>query len=778
MSHHYPKQEYIDSGDLIARLTHNLAQVKKWSQEEAMNYIGERTGRSRDTVYRWQQGHSLPKPSMVKALAEIAYSEAELSREWGEKFLHATFYPESPTLLNELWGAKELRAIPYRLPHLEHTRLLGRQKEIKQLLSYLSPQKAAYLITVDGIGGVGKTALVLDVASQCLKASTGEIIQPDIPTFDAIIFVSAKQQYLTAEGILQSSQANRTLRKLYHEVTFTLERYDIRTSLTEEQPELVREILGRQRTLLIVDNLETMEDKQAILSFLYELPPSVKVVVTTREQRAMYSPIRLEELEEEAALELIEQQATEKGVMLSDEEIHMLYRRIGGIPAALVYAVGQRATGYSLETVLGNVPRADGDVARFCFQSAVEPLRGQEAHHALMAFALFPRMPLRAAVSSVAGLEHDPIAADEALSRLQRLSLIREFQGRFRMLSLTREYAMAELMAQPQFEEEAHERWLKWYQKFTRLYGGPDNGEWHVSYDHLDEEWENLLAIFDWCATNEQYDVMKSFWSTEEVGSVVDFAHLYGYWDDRLVWLNWLLMAAEGRGDWLTMLDAIASIANTLAIMDRYAEAEELFKRGQRLNSYASVEVQVRLLINHAYLYIFMNRFEESRQLLDQARALTPQLPEPLRTRTSINIDYDYAAILYWSGDLAAARAAFSGAMERANDTRWQSLANYAQNYLADIAISQGEYAEAELLLEPGLAMAQRNKDRRRINSYMRSFAQLCQKQRRWEEALDWAQQAREGFEHLGVRHEVEKMDKLIQDVSAKLECKKERQLP
>ena len=768
MSHRYPKQEYIALGKLIGRLTHSLAKVKDWSIEETMNYIGERTQRSRDMVYRWQQGRTLPKPAQVEVLAQIGYSEAELSREWCEDLLRAAYYPDTSALVNKLWGPKDLRDIPHRLPHMEHTRLVGRQEEMKQLRAYLSPQYAAHLITVDGIGGVGKTALVLDVAYQSLRASTGEIVQPHTPTFDAIIFVSAKQHYLTAEGILQSSQSHRTLRKIFHEVTLTLERHDIRTTPSQEQPDLVREALGRQRTLLIVDNLETMEDRQTILSFLYELPPTVKVVVTTREQ-ALFSPIRLEQLEEGAALELIKQQAEEKKVLLSKEEIHMLYRRIGGIPAALVYAVGQRAAGYSVETVLDNVPRADGDVARFCFQGAVKPLRGQKVHQMLMAFALFPKMPLRATVTNVAGLESDPFAAEQALSQLQRLSLIREFQGRFRMLSLTREYSMAELRSQPQFEEEAHERWLKWYQNFTRMYGGPDKGEWHVSYDHLDEEWENLLAIFDWCASHERYDEMKSFWCAKEPGSVVDFTHLYGYWDDRLVWLNWLMQAAEGQGDWVTMLDAIASIAHTLAVMDRYNEAEELFKRGQRLITYADLEVQVRLLINHAYLYIYMNRFEEASRLLDQARALTPQLREPLCTRANINIGYDYAATLYWSGDLAAAKTAFTNAMKQAASFGWQSLANYAQNYLADIAINQGNYDEAERLLEPGLAMAQRNKDKRRTNSYMRSFAYLRQKQCKWNEALDWARQAREGFERLGVMSEVQKMDKLIQDAPTKV---------
>src|SRR5207248_8610828 len=147
--------------------------------------VGERTQRSHDMVYRWQQGRSLPRPDAVEVLAQIGYSEAQLSREWCEELLHAAYYPDTNTLLNKFWGPKELRIIPHRLPHQEHTRLVGRQEEMKQLRAYLSPHYAAYLITVDGIGGVGKTALVLDVAYQSLRASTGEIVQPHIPTFDA-----------------------------------------------------------------------------------------------------------------------------------------------------------------------------------------------------------------------------------------------------------------------------------------------------------------------------------------------------------------------------------------------------------------------------------------------------------------------------------------------------------------------------------------------------------------------------------------------------------------
>jgi tetratricopeptide (TPR) repeat protein len=636
----------------------------------------------------------------------------------------------------------------------------------KQLQKLLSPRYAAYLITVDGISGVGKTALALDVAYQIWRASTGEIVAPHLPTFDAIIFVSAKQQYLTAQGLRPSTQVHSTLRKIFQEVTLALGRDDIRLTPLQEQPDLVREALGRQRTLLIVDNLETMEDKQDILTFLYELPPTVKVVVTTRE-RAMFSPIRLEQLEQEAALELIERQAEEKQVSLHQKEAQMLYQRIGGIPAALVYAIGQRAAGYSVETILHNVPSAEGDVARFCFQGSVEPLRGKKAHVMLMAFALFPQIPSRVAVTYVAGLETDPIDAEEALSRLQRLSLVRELRDRLRMLPLTREYALAELRAHPDFEQEARERWINWYLRFAQRYGGHDIQEWHLRYDLLREEWENLLALFDWCASHERYDVIKAFWCAEEPGSVIDFTTLYGYWDDRLTWLPWLIDTAEGRGDWPTVLDALASKAFTLTLMSRYEEAKDCFKEGQKYQPNAEPRVKGRFFINNAYLSIFLNDFDNATHLLEQAMDSIQQVPDPLRTRFILNIDYNYAAVFYWRGEVATAREALNSVMERANAFGWQSLGSYAQNYLADIAINEGDYDKAERLLEPGLRTAERNNDKRRTARYKRSLASLRQQQGRLDDALTWARQARDGFSRLGAEDEIQKMDRLIHDLQS-----------
>lgn len=222
-----------------------------------------------------------------------------------------------------------------------------------------------------------------------------------------------------------------------------------------------------------------------------------------------------------------------------------------------------------------------------------------------------------------------------------------------------------------------------------------------MGFDHLEEEWENLQAVFDWCSNQERYDVIKAFWCAEESSSVVDFTLTYGLWEDRLNWLDWLMSTAGARGDSPSDLDTLASHAYTLTLMGRYGEAEELFKRGQRLRPHVEPQIEARFLLNYGYLLIFQDRFEQADSLLDQVMNVAQKVQEPLRTRFVLNIDYNRAASSYWkaqskgrNGDIAGseddfttARRGFRSVMQRGNEFGWQRIANYAQNYVADIAI-------------------------------------------------------------------------------------------
>ncbi len=330
-----------------------------------------------------------------------------------------------PTQVENVKGLGLSIHIYENLPRRECTTFIGRRQELARLLQLLSFEKAANLISVDGVGGVGKTTLVLEAAHMSLQAS---MMQPGsgqqifegtaIPSFEAIIFTSAKKQYLKALQILPRLKREHNLRDIYRTIAHTLELPEIGYSPLEDQLELILDCLKRQRTLLIVDNLETIEDKQDVLSFVYELPPTVKVILTTREQ-AYFVPIRLESLSYEEALNLIYHQTSEKGLELVPIDAKALQQNTHGIPAAIVYTIGQLAAGYSLAEVLTKLKSHTGDVARFCFETSVERLRGQASHRILMTLSLFAQAVERETIAAIT-LE-DSINIGEGLAKLQQL---------------------------------------------------------------------------------------------------------------------------------------------------------------------------------------------------------------------------------------------------------------------------------------------------------------------------------------------------------------------
>lgn len=764
-----PRQDirYPRLGEQIDRLVRSLAAIKGWKMTGTMAYICQRTNYGPDMVHRWRQGKIRPPFETVEILAEIGQKEANLPREWGESLLNAAQHPNISSVVNGLWGPKEIRSIPCNLPSRDRVQLIGRQAEIARLLTLLSSHHAAPLITVDGIGGVGKTALVLEVAYRCWKASTGEEVNSHVPHFGAIIFVSAKQQYLTPDGILPSSEAKRTLRDIIREIASTLESLEITYAAPQEQFSLVHRALKRQRTLLIVDNLETMEDKQEIMSFLYELPHTVKVVITTRERVLFFSPIRLQQLLQEEALNLIEKEAAGKEAEISREQAMHLYRYIGGIPAALVYAIGQLAGGYSIETILERVPKMGNDVARFCFEGSLSPLRGQPAHHLLMAMSMFPNPPLRAALAYAAGLASDQIAVEAGLAQLRKLSLIGQQEGRYTMLPLTREYALSELAAHTTFEPGARARWVEWYLNFTKEYGGKDWSDWHIRYDRIEEEWENLLTVFDWCATHEQYTFIQTFWQERHM---VKFAHIYGYWNDRLFWLNWHIQAAERRGDWSNAVKSLVDRASTLTFMGQFEDASQHFQHALEIHTYADTRVQLLLMQKITDLCIQQKEYKQAHVWLERASTLldtiAPSLQEPERTRRQVDFLSHKGFLAYQQKDYAQSEQSYQEMLRQAQSIDMQRAVIYAQNHLAYIAIAQNQLEKAEILLQMSLPVG---KDKKLVAFHNHTLAYFYQKKGNREEAYRLAKEARGGFERLGMKQEVREADELLQQLQADL---------
>lgn len=285
----------------------------------------------------------------------------------------------------------------------------------------------------------------------------------------------------------------RNLDDIYATIAITLEREDITRARPEEQDELVRRALTQQRTLLIIDNLETVDDER-VMAFIRDVPAPTKVIVTTRHRVDVAYPIRLSNMDTQEARELIANESRRRQLVLSEHETDRLMQRTGGVPLAMVWSIAQMSFGYSIETVLTRLGQPTSDIARFCFEGAVEILRDQPAHKLLMVLPLFTPDASREALAYVADLP--VLDRDDGLVTLEKLSLVNRHAGRFALLPLTKTFALAELDRYPEFKQQASRRWADYLRKVSK---GPD-GEYYWRYrDYtFHDEGPNLLEAVEW----------------------------------------------------------------------------------------------------------------------------------------------------------------------------------------------------------------------------------------------------------------------------------------
>jgi tetratricopeptide (TPR) repeat protein len=662
------------------------------------------------------------------------------------------------------------RSIRHNLPSPTCTTFIGREAEVARLLELISPKHAAHLISVDGIGGVGKTSLVVECAYRCLRASGDR--SSSAPTFELILFTSAKEFHLKPFGLLESWSPQRSLRDIFQQIAQQLEEVDLTGLGLKEQGNLIKQALADQQTLLIVDNLETVEDQHSVLSFLNDLPPAVKVVMTTREQ-IVFVPVRLTSMPELDALQLIQHEADEKGVFLSPLDCHTLYQHTGGIPVAIHYAIGQIASGYLIQDVMERLSQATGDVARFCFESSVQPIRGQPAHQLLMALALFSAPALQAMLTDVGTPDADQQTIQQALARLRGLSLVRQTDKRYSMLPLTREYALSELKALPEFEQDARDRWVNGYLSFSKPYADQDPEDWRGQFDGLAEEWQNLQAIADWCMAQNRYGEMLQLWQNIESSIYAMGRRIsrIGYWDDSLVWTNWLIQAAFNRGDWAVAAKVMQKRSWMLTAIGKplqLQEAERLLEQAWNLRHHQDLPFQSNLARQIGVLCLQQQQFHEAQTWLSQATDLLQQAQPQRddRLRQLLTIRYYQGRVSYQLKEFEQAKVFFETAREYAQVICRERAVAMCENWLAEIAIQQGDLDAAERLLMQGLSSAEHNSDVSRTAYTKRSLSNLARTRGNVSEAYRWATEACLLFERLGMALEVEETQSVIEDIA------------
>jgi predicted ATPase len=441
------------------------------------------------------------------------------------------------------------------------TSLLGRESDVAEIKDVV---RAHRLVTLTGVGGVGKTRLALEAARQMSDEFPDGVWLFELA---AVTDPSAIPNAVAAVlGITQ--QPGKTMAE-----------------------SVAAAVEGRFR-LLVFDNCEHVLDAAAdLIELVLRNTATTRVLATSREGLGLADEQvrRVRSLNVDTAVDLFAERAGSlvQGFSTGDADvISEICRRLDGIPLAVELAASRMASMTAIEV---------RDRLDHRFRLLVGSRRGLERHQTLRhavqwSYDLLddPEKRLLERCSVFAGGfdlqsvcavtdSDDEFTTLDLLDALMRKSLVTTDQSsghtRYSMLETIRQFAEEQLADSGAAAESrtAHARYFAGLETTTMLiWDGPRQPE---AYDWFKTEMPNLRSGFRWAADNGDLDAAAAIATIGgSLGSLVE-SHEAVMWAEELV-----APAREARHSRLVSLCGIASLC---FLFGRVDDALEYSRIGQ-----------------------------------------------------------------------------------------------------------------------------------------------------------------------------------------------------
>lgn len=592
---------------------------------------------------------------------------------------------------------------------------VGREEEIRAVLQSLQPNSRTFIVGIEGIGGVGKSAIATEISHRC--------IENDL--FESVIWISAKESVLTLHGIEPIIPEAKSLSDILITIGTSLGNPTIGNLSIQDQIKRAYSLLARRTTLLVLDNFESLSknEQRDILDFLRRSPITLKVIVTSRERVTEGQIIRLQGLSFEESNALLEWDAQQKNIQLTPEQNKYLVDLTGGLPLALLWVQGQIAVlGYSVTQVLDKLSLdADLPILQYCFNHSWNLLRHHNERKLLFVLALHPEAVSRNALKEISGIE-DEDGFEAALSDLVQLTLIEHEPERdyFSILPLTRRFIRSQFAGDRKFIKQAE---LKTAQYYTRLVSQRSGFKEWRGYDSLLLDRNNILSAAQWCYKSIQRKQMLSSSPAKKTKTIAELLVEIGvqfgsvlwqraFWYDRLTLAHAALSAANLLSDWKSVSTFARNISWIYFYQGDYLRA----LRWAEESLAATTITEDELLIAAAKrslgtVELRLGNFERSEELLMDVLKISEKFAtDDYGIYSKGFAQYGLGDLEYQRGNSGKAREWYQKALET-----WQDPArkdpvrhvSYALNGLGFAALEEKKYEDAKRLFTEGVQSAE-----------------------------------------------------------------------
>ena len=579
--------------------------ARGWSQA----YLAELLGVSTRTVARWELGQTLPYPIYREQLCRLlGLNLADLGLLSAQDVSYQTDRDEADATGAPLLAAPALRdpMIPETLEQVK--RLQGRDVLLHQIKQSLLVGKSQSLTALQGLPGVGKTAMALAVATDAqvqAHFSAGILWAQMGPQADVL-------ELLTRWGALLG-----------------LKETDIGSSSHwSNWGKILQASIGQRRMLLVIDDVWSVE---AALALQVGGPQCVHLLTTRLPQIAFAcaqeTTIVVPELDEADGLALLERFVPQ--VVAQEAEVaRALVQMVGGLPLALnllgKHLAMQVLTGQprrvrtalshlferrqrmavSLPMPLPERPLGLALQPSLSLQAtialSVERL-AQEEQADLAALALFPAKPnsfSEAAALAVSG------GSVERLDALWDSGLLESSgPGRYTLHPTIVDYAR-----EMGTDQAAWQRLSGWTADLVQKH--------RYDYVTLEQERATIEAYLEGSQAN---DYGKSERDQRAVVQIIlgliDFQRMRGLSAQEERWLLYSLQAAEALADWEAVMRMLLHLCEGMYVRGEYDRAEQYGQRGLRVAQQSGeAEVEKELQVHLRSLVQARQDYEQPNQ--------------------------------------------------------------------------------------------------------------------------------------------------------------------
>lgn len=277
-----------------------------------------------------------------------------------------------------------LSCLRRNLPAATYTRLFGVTGMLRRLQSWLEDAGGPLLISVEGVGGLGKTALARAAVETALRAGS----------WADLAWVSVADHALHPWRE-RSDTAPLDPEGVLEQIAWQLGLEEVAVLAPTRRRAALQARLTRQPHLVVIDDLEPAHEPAELAANLMSFGGPTRFLLTTR-QRLPDLPgganLPLRELPRRASVALLRHEAALRGLPeFENSLLEQIHAVVGGSPLALKLVLGQAAA-LPLERVLENLQTPEGVAAQDLFRRIYRQSWGlltSQAQEVLLSMALF-----------------------------------------------------------------------------------------------------------------------------------------------------------------------------------------------------------------------------------------------------------------------------------------------------------------------------------------------------------------------------------------------------